>query len=1334
MPIGTRGRTLALPLTLVLAAAASTLASLPGCGQKRPGEGEEGSVGCLSNKRYFERQVWSAFMGSKCTKCHTPDGVAVAENNAKLVLQPPSYPGFLDANLRTLSDVINIEYAGKSEILQKPIGQLAHGGGQVIAADGPEFKALTELVARLKGGEVCADPGSTALDGVKLLDNQTTLRKAAIDLGGRLPTPEEMTKVSSNKEADLDAVLDQLVTEPVFYERLREMFNDLYLTDKFLEYGGAALNFLDEKQYPSVKPWKDGNSPEYKDETKRSGMNRAIAREPLEMVVYVVKNDRPFTEIVTANYALVNPYSALAYGVSSQVQFPDPNDASDFREAKVTLGTGVAVPHAGILSMPTFLNRWQTTPTNRNRARARRVFSFFLATDVLKIAERPVDATKVTEEDNPTHNSIYCNVCHRVIDPVAGAFRGWDDFNYEDFDPQRKWHDEMYEPGFNGDKMPPSAYGAGVQWLGQQVAQDPRFAISAIYAVYTGLTGHKPMTFPNDPTVPEFEKVLEAWEAQDQFFSRVADAFKKSNYNLKTVVKAVIKSPYYRGEATPGGDPTLLKDVGTGRFLTPEMMHRKIKAVLGASWVKQYEIDKQHTWLRDDYELIYGGIDSDNVPTRLTEPNGIVSSVAWRMANEMACHVTAYDFTFAKDGRRFFTMADEAEVPEAAGHTVDGSVANIKKNIVYLHQLVLGETLDVKDPEIERTYQVFYGTWKELSDTHASGVLPYECQGRIDPNTGKELQKDLQITKDNLYTIRSWQAVMTYLLLDYKFLYHLPATRDHTRITMERRRFMQVAGLTGLAVMAPTIASRRASAASKYAGPYFISIHAGGGWDPTLFCDPKGGAVNALFTKEQAASSKVGAFNYAPIDYSPDVGNMTKKLVYSNKQFFESHYQRFMIINGLDTTTNNHDSGTRTVWSGQMAEGYPALSAMMAGIKTKDGALPMAFLSNGGYDATQGLVSLTRAGSIDSLRRLAYPNRTDPNKSDSATYHSPDTLSRISQAQMDRLTAMKGGAKLPVLQHAMGSLYLARQGNDGLDVLASALEAQKVVDLDNIPDLKGIGNLGDLEGLMQQGQLALVAFQAGVAVSANLSIGGYDTHGDHDNRHIPQMMKLLRALDYIYTSADQMGIGQNLYVMVGSDFGRTPVYNKDKGKDHWNVTSMLLSGPGITGNRLVGKSTDEFKPMSFDPGTLQPAEGGSAVRIETKHVHRALRKLLGLTGTEADKQFPIPGEDLPLFGLPKRKVTVGERQQGSLDGPSRGNGAGCGQRRERKIAPAFLASLLVSRPTARARTFTARRWRACGRRRRGRGGRRYPRGSRRLGPCRPRASADRSGAGPGPTG
>jgi len=322
----------------------------------------------------------------------------------------------------------------------------------------------------------------------------------------------------------------------------------------------------------------------------------------------------------------------------------------------------------------------------------------------------------------------------------------------------------------------------------------------------------------------------------------------------------------------------------------------------------------------------------------------------------------------------------------------------------------------------------------------------------------------------------------------------------------------------------------------------------------------------------------------------------------------------------------------RTTPSGQMNEGMPAFAALMAGLAVQSLLVPLAFMSSGGYDATGGVVPLSRVGNIGAVQKLAYPNILDPNNKDRKYYHTQTTASRISAAQSARLQALRDRQTLATMRRSMNSLFLARQAADGLARLGDAFHGLKQVTLDDVPDLAPITDrraVGDAQYLMQQAQIACVAFQAGVAVSANIGIGGFDTHDNNDDRQTSQAMQILRGLDYLFDLLDKMGLADKTYVVVGSDFGRTPYYNDKNGKDHWNITSMLFAGPKIPGGRLVGSTDDHFKPVEVDAKTLKPQASG--IRIETKHVHFALRKLAGISGTPLDTQFPILADDLPLF-------------------------------------------------------------------------------------------------------
>jgi len=445
---------------------------------------------------------------------------------------------------------------------------------------------------------------------------------------------------------------------------------------------------------------------------------------------------------------------------------------------------------------------------------------------------------------------------------------------------------------------------------------------------------------------------------------------------------------------------------------------------------------------------------------------------------------------------------------------------------------------------------------------------------------------------------------------------------------MDRRRFLKVAGIAGLSVMAPVAMREGHAGVNRYNGPYWIMVNAGGGWDPTMLCDPKGGDPKDPKAVDHAylpgAQGMAGGISYAPITYTD---NNTQ--IYSCDAFFKAHYARLMVINGVDTTTNNHDAGTRITWSGQLAEGYPSFAAMVAAAATQAQSLPLAYVSNGGYDVTQGLVSLTRVGSPDALEALAFPNEMNPSDPKAPLYYSSTTLGRIQAAQAARTRALAARTSLPVVNNALNTLYLARGANDGLVALGNELKGVTLATSNDLPGLKGVGGLDDLTNLMQQAQIALLCFKAGVAVSANMAYGGFDTHSNNDTDQTRQMMILLRSLDFLYAQIDAMGLTNQVYVVVGSDFGRTPYYNAGNGKDHWNITSMLLSGPKIPGNKVLGGTDATFTSIPVDPKTLQPSMAGE--RITSTDVHMALRTLAGLSGGDLDTQFPLTGTVMPLF-------------------------------------------------------------------------------------------------------
>ncbi len=222
----------------------------------------------------------------------------------------------------------------------------------------------------------------------------------------------------------------------------------------------------------------------------------ALLQEPLKLIEYIVRNNRPFTEIVTADYIMVSPYTARGYGIFEEIkgQFKNSDDPFEYvparlkalknRAGKVQESATGMYPHAGLLSMFHYLRRYPSTETNRNRLRARMYYQHFLGIDIMQLAPRSTDASAVAAKyEIPTMQAADCVVCHKTIDPVAGVFQ---DYDFEGHVGPRKdgWYSDMFVPGFEGEVMPESERWRAPQWLAQQTVKDPRFAVAMVEHVY----------------------------------------------------------------------------------------------------------------------------------------------------------------------------------------------------------------------------------------------------------------------------------------------------------------------------------------------------------------------------------------------------------------------------------------------------------------------------------------------------------------------------------------------------------------------------------------------------------------------------------------------------------------------------------------------------------------------------------------------------------------------------------------------------------------------------------------------------------------------------------
>lgn len=759
---------------------------------------------------FFTTELWPKIGRAECVKCHKSGGDA---EDTRFVLQDLSrlarqeHESALRANRDAFLRMAFEQKDNESLLLLKASGRLDHGGNEVLKRGGAGYQILQAFVHRVQNPNPIpsdASPDASGIasffDGLEMLDHERLLRRVTLSLAGRLPTDKELASLAKasipeyttqagtrasasrgetavgNQRKAFVALLDNILTEDAFYDRLREGFNDIFLT--LGVDGNPDQTVLSYEHFDKTRGWyQKFDLSHIQDEKERREAGYRLAREyraallgePMRLVEHIVRNDHPFTEIVTADYIMVTPYTARGYGCFDAIkdQFKNHDDPFEYipvrlkalqgrRESENQDSKTGFYPHAGLLSTLQYLSRYPTTETNRNRLRARMYYEHFLGVDVLELAARVSDAAAVTSKfENPTMQASECVVCHKTLDPVAGLFQ-----NFWRFDRnsalygKRKegWFTDMFATGFEGEDLPASERWRALQWLGKQTASDPRFARAMTGHAYYLLTGRRPLLPPKDLDDPLYDARAVAYHAQQKQIDSIAASFKESNYNFKTAIKDWILSDFYRVDGlssriTSAERVASLEDVGVVRMLSPEQLERKIEAVFG----------KASGHLQGQTAMLYGGIDSKEVTERAVDPSGAMGAIQRTIANDVACKNVALDFSRDQSARILFPDIETDSIP---GESPSADM-KIRAAIVHLHKHVLGRDDNEDSVEVNRTFELFAGVISDARNT--SGIDERETwscrQGLLKP------------VPDPHYTVRAWRAVLTYLLRQQEFLY-----------------------------------------------------------------------------------------------------------------------------------------------------------------------------------------------------------------------------------------------------------------------------------------------------------------------------------------------------------------------------------------------------------------------------------------------------------------------------------------------------------------------------------------------------------------------------------
>ena len=419
-----------------------------------------------------------------------------------------------------------------------------------------------------------------------------------------------------------------------------------------------------------------------------------------------------------------------------------------------------------------------------------------------------------------------------------------------------------------------------------------------------------------------------------------------------------------------------------------------------------------------------------------------------------------------------------------------------------------------------------------------------------------------------------------------------------------RRRFLQVlagAGAGAMATMGGPILRALANSPDN-ANEFFIFIMAVGGWDVTLWSDPRNeavGLVNPAATdntdvavlpdqdlwKPVALDANIDTFDFvkpagkSPLVFGPGIGRLV------------DHYDRICLVNGLAMNTVSHPDGRSFSATGRhLAGGHPAASSidtMMANELGVTQTLPnVSILFPSSYVGSQ-LDPRAAPLLVDQVGTIGK------SLSRSQLYDTSDDRSRVTNALAAEATDLAALANDPRALQAMALQYGALKRM--LDPMvqptfsAAALQVKQ-------PDFF------KYNGYKPRFQ-ADAATDAAFAVQAmslptplvrcvSFTLNGFDTHNANYQFHLQCLQEGMNVIANLVTVLDKTPhpllaghmLSEHTHIVVMSDFCRTPQINIAGGRDHYPNNSALVISPRFKRNFVFG-STDHDQVLPADqPG------------------------------------------------------------------------------------------------------------------------------------------------------
>lgn len=375
---------------------------------------------------------------------------------------------------------------------------------------------------------------------------------------------------------------------------------------------------------------------------------------------------------------------------------------------------------------------------------------------------------------------------------------------------------------------------------------------------------------------------------------------------------------------------------------------------------------------------------------------------------------------------------------------------------------------------------------------------------------------------------------------------------SHTlhRRALLRGTFAGITAAVGLGSLGVS-ADEPAAAAIKRQGKRVIFLWLAGGASQFEMWDPKpgretGGPFRAIATRLPG---------YQVCELMPKLAAMTQHLA---------------VIRSLHTGLSEHEQAADLLSTGRPKEAaleYPEIGVVLAKeLALQDSTLPdyvsLFTTTEGRRRPRVGFLGASHSPLL--LEQGLRPEYVALPDGMAASRHA-------SREELRRLLSVR------FAQRRAGS-ELAEGYNAAYQRVRGLMAADQLFNLENEPT-----TVRDRYGRTPFGEQCLLArrlVEAGVPV-VKVARGFWDSHHDNFESHRELVPDFDHVFSVLLSDLLERGLLESTLVMVLSEFGRTPVINKDLGRDHYaDAWSTVLAGCGIRAGAIYGKTDDDGRKVT----------------------------------------------------------------------------------------------------------------------------------------------------------